>query len=122
MDTFGAILYIIFIKPIKYLFTHKIALLLIIVGVVVAIAIGSQNKPQAEASTPGIQAAAPTVAEAPYLLQTSSRLYYVVDYKDDNRVITLSSYYYYDKEKWALSEAPLDIDRKYYGAVNLVVR
>jgi len=59
-----------------------------------------------------IQAKAPPVTEAPYLLQTSSRAYYVAAFQDSPEYLTMTVFYYYDKKKWERSDIPLPIDKK----------
>ena len=68
------------------------------------------------------QKVAPSRADAPYILATSTRMYYVTRYSDDGRVITLQDYYTYDRKKWVHQTTPLLVDRRYYGEVKIHVR
>ena len=59
-----------------------------------------------------IEKKAPPVTEAPYVLQTSSRAYYIASYKDEKDYLVMTVYYYYDKNKWEKSDIPLMLDKK----------
>ncbi len=49
--------------------------------------------------------------DAPYILQTPDRGYYVATFRDDGEFLTLTDYYFYDKDKWEYSDSPLPFDR-----------
>lgn len=82
------------------------------------------NQPTAAATTQPAkyQEIAPSKAQAPYVLATNTRVYYVSRYTDNQQVITLQEYFVYDKKGWKLQTQPLAIDRKYYGEVRLYER
>jgi hypothetical protein len=65
---------------------------------------------------------APSVKDAPYVLSTSSRIYYVADYSIDGDVILLKTYYTYDAEKWQKCSLPLPIDKNTFGEYRLYER
>lgn len=75
-----------------------------------------------KAEVPDYIQVAPVAQTAPYVLQTDSRVYYIVKYTDDGKVITLTDYYTYDKKKWEHQTKTLLIDRQYYAYINLQKR
>jgi len=68
------------------------------------------------------QEIAPPVTAAPYVLATSSRVYYVAEYTEDGDTILLKSYYTYDAKKWQKSTTPLPIDKNTFGEYRLYER
>lgn len=132
MVTFIAAIFLIFqgfARVIKYIFTHKILLIILAILIVVLIVIpklqcnssptNTQSKPLLE-----YQKSAPPITDAPYILETTSRIYYVIRYKDDGLIISLEPYAYYvfSNNQWLLSPAPLLINRDVYGPVRLSTR
>ena len=101
---------------------------LLVLAVVVVFAVmglrtcGAAFVTSTAAPTEPYQEVAPPREEAPYVLATSTRVYYVTRYSDDGQVVTLHEYYTYDKKKWVGQTIPLRIDRAYYGEVRLHVR
>lgn len=87
-----------------------IILALIAIGIIYLTNLFGGNNPNQASNQ--IQAKAPPVTEAPYLLQTSSRAYYVAAFKDDPQYLTMTVFYFYDKKKWQRSDIPLPIDKK----------
>ena len=87
-----------------------VILALIAIGVIyLTNQFGGQTTNQVGSS---IQAKSPPVSEAPYLLQTSSRAYYVASFKDSPEYLTMTVFYSYDKKKWQRYTIPLPIDKK----------
>jgi hypothetical protein len=64
----------------------------------------------------------PTVKQAPYVLWTQTRLYYVSKYSGEMPVVTLEIYYTYDKDSWTLQDQPLVIDENIYGDYRIYER
>lgn len=73
----------------------------------------------ASVETPEYQTIAPTIKEAPYIVQTSSRVYYVVEYENTGGGLTLLEYFTYDKKEWQKQTFPLTLSEQYYGKVVL---
>ena len=91
------------------------------IGVLILQGSFSSNDSQ-QTKTPQLQKVAPSVQQAPYVLQTSSRAYYVATYQDTENVVILTSFYYYDKKVWELSNIPLPLDRSIYGNIKIIKR
>ncbi len=105
-----------------YMFKHKALLLVSVVAVVAIIVMGTVNSNKAsETLTPQYQVVTPSIAEAPYVVATSSRTYYVIDYTDDGKVLTMNRYYDYNK-KWVLEKIPLALDRSIFGEIRIFTR
>ena len=64
---------------------------------------------------------APSVSQANYVLQTSTRAYYVQSYTVKEHILTLNEYYNYDKNTWKKS-TNLIIDLNIWGKVILYDR
>lgn len=130
MMTFVAVCILIVKAPfllLKYLLTHRFFLVILIIGIVVITVMGhfnSSNKTTATTQTnvPSYAEIAPTKDLAPYVIATTSRIYYALQYQDDGHIITLSKYYNYDKKSWALITKPLTLDRKIYGEIRIYKR
>jgi hypothetical protein len=107
-----------------YLFHHKA--LLVLTGVLIlgifAWRTCSNVGNQATTTLPSYQQIAPTVDKAPYVIATSSRMYYVTDYTEDKGLITLKKYYLYDKKAWKFMTTPLVLDKKVYGDIRIYER
>lgn len=65
---------------------------------------------------------APSVADAPYIISTASRVYYVRSYTDSGQVINLDQYYTYDRKKWVSQTIPLLLDKACFGEVRITIR
>lgn len=65
------------------------------------------------------QKIAPSVQNAPFMVQTSSRAYYVSTYLDTDDALTLTNYYFYDEKKWEKSSIPLPLDKSIYGELKV---
>ncbi len=114
-----------------YLFKHKILLAMVVIGLVVffgARTIGqiTSPKPSVTAQTlqaiPAYQQIAPTTAQAPQVLRTASRIYYVSTFTEDKRYLTLTKFYVYDSKQWQLITMPLVLDKAAYGGMKLYNR
>lgn len=110
------------IRQRKLLFNKTVLVVAIIaIGILVLQGQFSRDDPQ-RVEVPKYQQLAPPVQDAPYVLQTSSRAYYVATYKDTAEALILTSYYFYDKKKWELSDIPLPLDKSIYGELKPVRR
>jgi hypothetical protein len=109
-----------------YLFKHKALLVILVIGIIAFFglrAIGNAMSPASanQQPIPSYQASAPSIKEAPNVILTSSRVYYVADFKEDNQVVTLNKFYVYNKN-WELVTRPLVIDKNLYGGIKLYTR
>jgi hypothetical protein len=110
----------------KFLFTHKKVLLICIVGVIALIAYRSFTGSSPAQSTQQIQVPKyeQSVPDTLFIISTQSRLYYVNSFTVDTpagpvnnmavlpkdySLITLTDFYYYDKDKWELGKTPLPL-------------
>lgn len=69
-----------------------------------------------------IQKKAPPVQLAPYMLQTSSRAYYVATFQDTPEYLILTDYFYYDRNQWLETAVPLMLDKVVYGNLEITKR
>ena len=128
MKTILAALYLVIMSPLfllNYLLQHKLLLFIVLAGVIMIVARaailgGGPDSPKVE--TPAYQLTAPPVEAAPVVLRTQSRVYYVKDFTDDNRTVTLFEYYLYESDAWDFYKKPLVIDREVYGPVRFYPR
>ena len=105
----------------RWLITHPkaiIGLAVLIVGLLMLrnCAMGSESL---IVETPEYQKIAPAVKEAPYIVQTSSRVYYVVKYENSGEGLILLEYFTYDRKEWQKQTIPLPLSERYYGVVSL---
>ena len=63
-----------------------------------------------------------TSVQAPFVISTGTRVYYVKTYTDKNDIVTLNGYFTYDKNTWQFHSTPLFMDRKYYGLITIAKR
>jgi hypothetical protein len=68
------------------------------------------------------QTIAPSTKQAPYVVSTGTRIYYVAKYTDNKQLITLQQYFTFDKNTWQVHKTPLLLDRKYYGEITIIKR
>ena len=68
------------------------------------------------------QTLSPTQEQAPYVVSTGTRIYYVKQYSDKNNIVTLEQYYVYNQKTWQSQNKPLILDRKYYGLITITKR
>ena len=108
-----------------WLFRHPKVLVLIgiIVGIIFGLKACNAALPN-NTKTPTVEIAkyqqiAPKPTVAPYVVATSSRIYYVTKYTDTKQILTLLEYFTYDKTQWVKSKQPLRIDRNVYGEVRI---
>lgn len=109
----------------RFLFQHKMLLVIAIIGVIAFIAISSINKSDDTAQKvqiPEYQQIAPDISKAPVVVATPSRVYYVFDWVDDGQTITLKSFYFYDRKEWEASELLLPLDRDTVGEIKIYQR
>lgn len=64
----------------------------------------------------------PTVKQAPYVLWTQTRVYYVSKYSGEPPAVTLEKYYTYDNDTWVLQDQPLVITEIIYGEYRIYER
>ena len=109
---------------IGYLAKHKAFLIIAVVGIGVAFLFGQFNRVN-ESSTMAFepyQIIAPTFQQAPRVVQTESRIYYVATMHDDGRVLTLTNYYTYNEDSWQHQRKTLGLDRQLYGDIKIYNR
>ena len=126
MRTIEALFILAFKLPLQflgYLAKNKILLILVLFLVGGFFIYNNATKDKVVAADYYIQVA-PSVTQAPTLIQTTSRLYYVKSYTDDEKVITLTDWYSYDytQKKWLRNTQPFFIDRTVYGLVTVSSR
>jgi len=112
-------------RAVLWVFRHPRLLVLAVVVVFAVMglrACGAALGTSTATPTEPYQEVAPPREETPYVLATSTRVFYVTRYSDDGQVVTLHDYYTYDRKKWVRQSRPLRIDRAYYGEVRLHVR
>src|SRR3990172_12696971 len=109
-----AIILLPFVAVAKLLKSRAGLILVVVVGVTIFLAVRPSPAPTGSAALPYNQNL-PSVKVAPVAIQTSSRVYYVSKYTDDGKVLTLTLFYYYDKDRWTKTKIPLSIDRGIYG-------
>ncbi len=126
---FEAIIVLIFKGPfliLGWFFKHKALLVMAIVAIIALVAINTFRShtalKQVAVAIPAYQTLAPDKTLAPTIVQTSSRVYYVADFTDDGKIITLKSFYTFDKKKWELVNTPLQLDRSVYGRIEIYRR
>lgn len=64
----------------------------------------------------------PTIDQAPYVVETGTRIYYVKKYIDNGQILTMQQYYTYDKDTWQFSNKSLALNRNVYGLITLTKR
>ncbi len=103
-----------------------VVLAVVVLGsaIVIGVATKSNTTPATAAAKniPAYQLIAPSVKDAPTVLRTSSRVYYVSTYKEDKQQITLTRFWVYDSKKWQLVTKPLVFDKAIYGGMKLYTR
>lgn len=72
-------------------------LIIILFVVVVAVILAGILSPKPEAAT---NTFIPSVSQAPYLIETSSRYYYAAAYEKDGDTTILTGYWVFEGEKW----------------------
>ena len=118
-DTFAKILAL----PVRFvagLFKHPKLFIVLVIVVIAFVNLNRCSGPgdtSQQVSVPEYQEKAPKVTDAPYVVRTSSRVYYVKAYDDSGGVMTLYEYYTYDKDNWQKQDLELPIDRKHYGEI-----
>jgi len=122
----GVALYLfgsLFVKN-KTKFHKKPAILVLVasVGLLIASSTIFASDDNKLVSAPEYIQKAPNTSKAPYAIQTTSRLYYVVSYQDQGDVVTLSDYFSYDKNKWQRYTIPLELNRAMYPVINIYNR
>lgn len=98
--------------------------ILVIIGIIIGVRTCSNMfNHGSKAAEPAVyQEKTPSISNAPYVVATDTRLYYVRKYTDDGQVITLEKYYTYDTKKWKLQNDTLPLDRKYYPRLKIYER
>ena len=110
------------IRQHRLLFNKFVVIVAVIaIGILVLQGSLSKNDPQ-QVEIPPYQKIAPSVQQAPYVVQTSSRAYYVTTFKDSEDVLLLINYYFYSRKNWELADIPLPLDRSIYGNLKVVKR
>jgi hypothetical protein len=80
-----------------------------------------KNATPQQSVIPIYQQIAPDIIQAPYVVTTPSRIYYVSRFVDDGRMVTLTKFYEYNKKKWQEGKLPLPLDRN-TTAINIIQR
>jgi len=57
------------------------------------------------------QQIAPNTVDAPYMLITDTRTYYVSEWYENERYFTLQRFWYFDKDEWEQGVIPLKFDK-----------
>jgi hypothetical protein len=65
------------------------------------------------------QETAPDIKSAPYVVTTSSRIYYVQQYSGSEQLLTLNRYYTYLGKEWIYKTEPLVLNHIYYGSIKI---
>lgn len=108
------------------LLKNKLLLIIVVIAFVAFIGISSITaKMKANDPIPPIpeyQKTAPTIAEAPTVIATGSRVYYVLDFIQDEEGVTLLTFFVYNEKEWEKRTAPLRIDRNSYGIIKVYPR
>lgn len=113
-------------RILAYLFNHKLLLVLLVIGIGgifawrACINVGKSITPTTP--IPSYQQIAPSIDKAPFVVTTTSRVYYVSAYTEDKGLITLKKYYIYDKKAWKLMTTPLPLDPALYGDIKIYER
>lgn len=118
-DTFAKVLALP-VRLVTGLFKHPKMLIILVIVVIAFVSFNRCSGPgdtSQQVTIPEYQKIAPNVKDAPYVVRTSSRVYYVKAYDDSEGVLTLYEYYTYDNKKWQMQDFDLPIDRKYYGEI-----
>ena len=109
-----------------FLFKSKVLLIVVIVGLIAFFAVSSITSTMRERNPtlpiPEYQQIAPTKLEAPTVVATGSRVYYVSDYTKDEEGVTLLTFYVFNEEIWEKRTSPLRIDRNSYGIIKVYPR
>ena len=105
------------------LFLNKFVIIFTVIAVGILVIGGKMgsNDPQ-QVAVPYYQQIAPSSQDAPYVLQTSSRAYYVVSYNEIGDIVELTDYYYFNEKEWERAETSLPLDRRYYGNIQITKR
>lgn len=108
----------------QYLFQHKLVFIgVVIVGVAfIAVSSLSKSDDSPQVQIPEYQKIAPDISKAPVVINTPSRVYYVSGWVDNGQIVTLESFYFYDREEWEASELPLPLDRNTVGEIKIYQR
>ena len=122
MRTIAAIVYILTVKPIHFLLKNPITLILfisVIVGLVFYGNYKANTAPDEPTPAHSVESILPDKKLAPVLIQTNSRTYYAASVTDDGRVVMISGYWVYNKDKWERGSGELPLDRDLYGVVEV---
>lgn len=108
------------------LLKNKVLLVIVVVVFVLFLGISSITAQMKENNpTPPIpeyQKVAPAKAEAPTVVATGSRVYYVSDFTQDEEGVTLLTFFVYNEKEWEKRTVPLRIDRNSYGIIKIYPR
>lgn len=106
-----------------YLFRQKAFLFLIVIGIGAVFLFGYFNKSKPDqVELPSYQMVIPTTQQAPYVVQTSSRIYYVSTMEDNADMLVLTDYYIYDKNEWEHIQTALPLDKQVFGEIEIYNR
>ncbi len=113
----------LFVKN-KTKFKFKPALITLILGIGLLIASNTffNSDKSVVANAPEYIQKAPTIQQAAYAIQTTSRLYYVSHYTDDGKVVSLTDYYIFNSNKWEHQVKTLLLDREVYKFLKIYNR
>lgn len=70
------------------------------------------------------QQIAPNIVDAPYMLITETRTYYVAEWYINDQYFTLQRFWFFDQDEWEIAPLPLLFDKSIpdYSDLNIVKR
>jgi len=113
---------VLFFRGILKLFSTKLGILIIVVFAILFYMSSQNHGTTAKVTVPVYANNAPSITQAPTEVWTESRVYYVKDFTDTGKIVTLKNYYYFDSKNWQLSKTPLPLDRTVYGELRITKR
>jgi len=101
------------IMALKYLVTNRVLLIVFVIAIVGFFAFRYFNSNDKEnlVIIPHYQEIAPSVIEAPFVVQTKSRVFYVASAVQDANYYILNTWWDYDKKKWQKHETTLPLNK-----------
>ena len=110
-------------RIIGWLFKHPRMLVVIALGVGIIFAVRTCACSNTSASQEKYQQTEPSRIDAPYVLPTLTRVYYVKSYTQTDSTYLLQEYYTYDSKKWKLQKTTIPVPRYQFGKeVKMYVR
>lgn len=121
MQYVGLFLQVFVVQPVVWLFRHRgvlLVLVIIVVGLVV------YQRACVRSSTSVVDTLAPKVVEAPYVLRTVSRVYYVASLSEIPSGVILYRWYEWNGRAWVLcvSTEGVPFESSRHGPIQLIRR